>query len=568
MKESRTSHTCNESDATVESRYLDLLQSVDGIVWEADAQSFNFTFVSTQAERLLGYAIEEWLTPGFWAAHLHPDDREWAISECTTATQSLHGHQMEYRFLAKDGRTVWLKDMVTVIAEAGAPCWLRGLMIDITTSKDAEIALREASRLNQYVIAGAQEGIIVYGSDLRYQVWNPYMEEITGMRACDVLGRTPLDVFPFLAEAGVMARLEAALAGEVPDTLEFPFTVTQSGRSGWAVDHSVPFRNEEGQIIGVIATVTEVTARREAEQILRENEARWVYALQGSGTGVWDWNLATSEAFLSKRWKEMLGFADHEIASSAEEWSRRVHPDDLPKVMKAIEDHLQGLTPNAMVENRLLCKDGSWLWVSGRGMVVSRDANGKPLRMVGTNTDISERKALEQELARQASTDELTGLFNRRHFLELADKELARVRRYGGELSLAIVDLDHFKSINDTYGHHMGDIVLAQFAALCRRVLRDTDVMGRIGGEEFAIFCPETSAPQVFDVAERLREEIFLLDIPMEHGMPIRISISVGLASLSAADVNLDVLLNRADQALYKAKNSGRNRICIAETSA
>lgn len=111
---------------------------MEGIVWVADARSFTFTFVSQRAEAMLGYATEDWLIPGFWVEHLHPDDKSWAPNYCASCTERLEPHEFEYRFIAKDGRVVWLKHIVTVVAEAGAPRWLRGLMIDITQNKQVE----------------------------------------------------------------------------------------------------------------------------------------------------------------------------------------------------------------------------------------------------------------------------------------------------------------------------------------------------------------------------------------------------------------------------------------------
>jgi PAS domain S-box-containing protein len=133
---------------------------------------------------------------------------------------------------------------------------------------------------------------------------------------------------------------------------------------------------------------------------LRISEERWKFALQGAGEGVWDWNIQTGEAMYSRRWKEMWGYAEHEIGNNSEEWARRVHPEDMPRVMAELQTHLDGQKVSAAVEFRMLCKDGSWRWTLGRGMVVRRDAAGQPLRLVGTNSDISERKAHDEALKR------------------------------------------------------------------------------------------------------------------------------------------------------------------------
>lgn len=131
---------------------------------------------------------------------------------------------------------------------------------------------------------------------------------------------------------------------------------------------------------------------------LQKSEERWKFAIEGSGDGVWDWNFQTGEAHFSERWKEIIGYAESEIEDNASEWKARVHPEDMPRVMSAIQAHIDGKSPLALVEFRMLCKDGSWKWILGRGMVISRDAEGNPLRLVGTNTDIADRKDAENVL--------------------------------------------------------------------------------------------------------------------------------------------------------------------------
>ncbi len=147
--------------------------------------------------------------------------------------------------------------------------------------------------------------------------------------------------------------------------------------------------------------LTDITERKKLEKALMKSEERWKFALEGSGDGVWDWNIQTGDTLFSRRWKEMLGFTENEIENYSYEWFNRIHPQDKAIVMSAIKAHIDGKTPSVTSEFRLLCKDGSWLWILGRGMVVSRGAEGNPLRLVGTHSDITERKQAEAMLAFQ-----------------------------------------------------------------------------------------------------------------------------------------------------------------------
>lgn len=173
----------------------------------------------------------------------------------------------------------------------------------------------------------------------------------------------------------------------------------------------------------------------------------------------------------------------------------------------------------------------------------------------------------ETVLQQLANTDYLTNLHNRRHFMMLANHELARAARYESEYSLMMVDIDWFKKVNDSYGHHGGDLVLQEIARICREQVRNVDIIGRVGGEEFAIFLPETGAEQAWDAAERLRQRIAQAAIPVDgQASPIHVTISIGVVTRRNHSVSLDRLLNFADHALYEAKAGGRN--CVRSFTA
>lgn len=168
---------------------------------------------------------------------------------------------------------------------------------------------------------------------------------------------------------------------------------------------------------------------------------------------------------------------------------------------------------------------------------------------------------LQRELDRQAKYDALTGVANRWHFMAMAGHEVRRSLRYGTPLSLAVVDLDEFKAINDRHGHGVGDLVLQRFSELCRHRLRNSDLIGRIGGEEFALLLPGTVLAEAREVLERLRTDLGAATVATGQGRSIRFTASFGLAAGGQGD--LDELLRRADEALYEAKRSGRNQVCI-----
>ncbi len=185
----------------------------------------------------------------------------------------------------------------------------------------------------------------------------------------------------------------------------------------------------------------------------------------------------------------------------------------------------------------------------------------RPIEVLGVIQDITQRKELEIQLAQEAHTDSLTGCANRRHFLKLAASELVRARRYGGELSVLMLDLDHFKLVNDRHGHHAGDLVLQKLVQVCRITLREEDTMGRMGGEEFAVLLPETGRARALEVAGRVCHAVAAAEVPLEQKPPLRFTTSIGVATLASEDTDMDMVLDRADRALYEAKHAGRNRV-------
>ena len=179
--------------------------------------------------------------------------------------------------------------------------------------------------------------------------------------------------------------------------------------------------------------------------------------------------------------------------------------------------------------------------------------------------EVKMRTVLQAKLQSQVQVDFLTGLATRRHFMAQASEEIARARRYGLQLSLCMLDLDRFKTVNDTYGHKAGDKVLKRFSEICLASLREIDIAGRLGGEEFAILFPETGLDQVQLVVARLRERLASERLPLDDGVVLQFTVSIGVALLEASDEDLDSLMARADRALYAAKHGGRNRVCVAE---
>lgn len=258
-----------------------LVEGTDLVFWEYDPARESFTYVSPKAAKF-GFPMEEWYRAGFWVERLHPDDRDRAVTFCAAQVMRGLDHRFQYRMVAADGREVWIDDLVTVSRDALGRRVLRGVFIDITDRKKAELALAES-------------------------------------------------------------------------------------------------------------------------------EARWNYAIDSAGFGIWDWNIETGGVFYSQGWKAMLGYSTDEVGNQLSEWERLTHPEDKLRVTANLQRHFAGETDTQEVEFRMLAKDGSYKWIRSIGRVTERGPEGRPKRMLGAHQDVTARRAAVEQLSRTAELLTRTG---------------------------------------------------------------------------------------------------------------------------------------------------------------
>ena len=268
--------------------------------------------------------------------------------------------------------------------------------------------------------------------------------------------------------------------------------------------------------------------------------------------------MRTGDIFFSKQWKALLGYEDHEIRNSLDEWKRLIHPDDAEGTFRQIELTHGENEDVCTAEFRMKRKDGKWAWILGLGKVVERDGEGRPLRVIGTHTDITERKNAEKIIFHQATHDALTDLANRSLFNDRLGMAMAEARRCRKKVGVIFLDLDNFKKVNDAMGHSAGDLLLVGAAERMRRTLRDTDTLARIGGDEFAFLFPMVEdRPEVEAVAARILEALSV-PFPVE-GREFVISGSLGICLFPDDGDDGQTLMKRADAAMYEAKRAGKN---------
>jgi len=288
---------------------------------------------------------------------------------------------------------------------------------------------------------------------------------------------------------------------------------------------------------------------------LQENEKRLSYTLEVTNDGIWDRNLESGKLYLNDRYYEMLGYYPGEITITQKGFEELIHPEDKERVLQKIQECIEGKTKDYSEEFRIKTKSGKWKWILGRGNVVSRDATGKALRFLGTQTDISRRKEAEEKLEKIARIDVLTGCYNRRYGLELLDRQMKLSHRSKSPLLLAFLDIDKFKPINDTYGHNEGDLVLKEIANLFKSTLREIDIVCRMGGDEFLLIFPDSSLKDAPLIKERLDRSLTQLNQTLKK--PYQIDLSIGLSEYNPdAPLVMDELIRIADKKMYEKKRN------------
>ena len=307
------------------------------------------------------------------------------------------------------------------------------------------------------------------------------------------------------------------------------------------------------------SVLQDITERKRSEAAARESEGRWKLALESTGDGVWDWYVQSGTEFVSPRLLQMFGYEEGELENQAQELDKRTHPDDVAQMCRDRDNHFDGRTPAYENEHRIQCKDGSWKWVLSRGMVISRDAQGKPLRMIGTFTDVTSRREAEALVRHQALYDALTGLPNRRMLRDRLEQEIRKCKRDHLQLALLFIDLDHFKEINDTLGHDSGDELLVEAGRRLQACVRQSDTVARMGGDEFTVILAEL--PNSEHLEGTLQKMLQALTDVFQLGSgQVFVSASIGITIYPLDATQIEDLFKHADQALYVAKGAGRNR--------
>ncbi|CAA9469742.1 MAG: diguanylate cyclase/phosphodiesterase (GGDEF & EAL domains) with PAS/PAC sensor(s) [uncultured Rubrobacteraceae bacterium] len=379
--------------------YEELVGSVEAIIWKGEARTLRFTFVSDQAEAILGYATQRWTRePSFWQDHIHPEDREWAVSFCRKAVAEKKDHDFEYRMISADGRVVWLRDIVRVGFEDGVPSQLFGVMVDITERKWAQEEFERLGRQNELILDSAGEGI--FGLDARGNTTfaNPAAARMLGWDAKELVGRSQHEIIHHTRPDGTpypkeeCPIYEALADGKVHHVDGETFW--RKDGMGFPVEYTSTPIQEGGEVIGAVVTFRDVTERRRAEEALRRSEEHFRSLIRNASDIVTLYEADGTVRYASPALERVLGYEPAERVGALS--FELIHPDDVARAREAFADILRGPNQSVAVEVRARHRDGSWRHLQAVGTNLLDDPSVGAIVLNGR--DITERKEAEEAL--------------------------------------------------------------------------------------------------------------------------------------------------------------------------
>lgn len=369
------------------------------------------------------------------------------------------------------------------------------------------------------------------------------------------IGHCDTELFP--PEYAARYRENDLLVQHSPHALTMEETSIVDGAVHHYLVVKFPILDDQGKVTATGLIATDITQRKQDEHRIWASEELFRLAFEHATVGMCLVDIRGRLLRVNPQFCQLFGYSREELEGM--EVNAITHPDSLEASPKFIQQAIAGDINRAEFVKHYIHKQGHTICCHISSSLV-RDNTGNPSYFISHLTDITENLRVEAELKRLANTDPLTGVANRRPFLEQMAQELARVRRFGTPASCLMLDFDHFKYINDRWGHSCGDAVLQHFSRHCQERLRATDLLGRLGGEEFGILMPGTTLSGAMELAEQLRQWINAHPLVTEITQ-INYSISMGVTALLASDQSADEVLSRTDAALYRAKDLGRNRV-------
>lgn len=531
--------------ALSEQRYRALHEAGDMVLWIAQPDgrvTDQWGWASIAAQE--GDEFRDW----GWLSALHPEDRARIVARWQASLLDGSTYEGQFRILTRSGEYRWVEARaVPLRSDDGSIREWVGKLTDIHARVVAQESLRASEERLRLAVESTALGIWDVDFITGRREWNAQARAILGLDGDASIGR---DSFRTLVHPDDREEIERCFFADGPNDGsvyrgECRILRADTGEERWVAATGRTFFDTCGRPVRKIGTVRDITEQKKSLHALGDSERRLRLALQAARMIAWEQDLATDFVTRSDNAMSILGIGSGPV----EEILPFIHAGD----RRIRRDFLRSPDGAEMIELRYLRPDGQQLWLAVRGERVDDD------RLVGVTFDITAQKQAEEKAWRMASLDGLTGLLNRASLQETLESICAGMTERASSFSLLLIDLDHFKDVNDTLGHDAGDQLLAEVGARLRRTVRASDVVARFGGDEFAVLVREPPAAGYAEtVAERIRT--VLLEPFVTRGRTFATRASIGIATFPQDGANAKDLLKSADIALYRAKAEGRNR--------
>jgi len=434
--------------------------------------------------------------------------------------------------------------------------------------KKIEEALRKSEQLLSTHLLNTPIGAISWDLNFKTVEWNPAAETIFGYTKEEVIGKHITElILPEDMKELVEGIFLDMLSGKGGDTHSINENITKDGRRIICDWYNTALKDVDGRGIGMASLVNDITERIHTEEALKESEERLKTILSAAPDPIVIYSNQGDTEYLNPAFVDVFGWTLDKLKGKRMPFV----PDDQKQVTSEKLKELLDSGNKVQFETKRLTKHGSSIDVIISASCI-KNIDGKISKVIAIVKDITDQKQAKQELKllnlkleHEATHDPLTGAPNRRAILDKLSDELARARRGNLKLSIGLCDIDHFKHVNDTYGHQVGDDVLCNFVKTVQNTLRPYDLVGRYGGEEFLLVIPDLPASVGLieeKIYERVRAKIADHKMITRAG-DVRITISIGIASRRGDDT-AETMIAKADAALYRAKENGRNQLAFA----
>ena len=540
-----------------ELRFRQLAENIGEVFWLTDPSKNEVLYVSPAYEQIWGRSCESvYASPRDWIEAIHVEDRARVL--LAAQQQAAGNYDEEYRVVRPDGSTRWIRDRAFPVLRDGRVYRVTGIAEDITDRKRAGDELRESERRFRDMLGNVELISMTLDREARITYCNDYLLRLTGWRREELIGKNWFDVFIPADINGSMKGVFAGLLENLPPYWHYENEiVTRAGERRLIRWNNSVLRSASGEVSGTASIGEDITESKRAQEAIQRADARYRATFDQAGVGIVHASLEGRFMRVNRKMCDMLGYEEAELVGRG--FAAVTHPEDGKLTADPVAALRDSADATAMpeYEKRYVCRDGRTLW-GAVSLSLVRDAQGRPEYFIALVKDVTARKEAEEKLIYRAHYDPLTDLPNRTLFYDRLAQVLNQARRHDWTFGVMVIDLDRFKSVNDTLGHSHGDRLLQDVAKRLSQCLRSGDTVARVGGDEFAIVAADLARAQ--DAAILAQKVLESLAKPFDlDGHEVFIGASVGIATFPMDGCEGGLLIKNADAALYRAKELGRN---------